>query len=395
MAVNLSVQRHLQYSAVQVGDEIEEIVKLSNPSLLPVLWAEFNDFSNIPGYTLSSARAVDGQSILEWRVHSICQQRGNYHFGPWEISTGDPFGIFRVVITYNQQEDILVYPPLATLPEQIFAHGRTQGDDRSLHLPLLAESLSSLSTRPYVPGDPLRHIHWPTSARQAAPYVKVFDPEASSTLWLIADFDSAHQFGNGNKSTLETSIIVLATLADRFLSEKLAVGLIAYTKTPYVLVPARGRAQFWQILRILAGVQPSTKPFSETLAQARSLITGRDRVIAITSALQPEWVGELVRLGSAHRGTNAEAILLFSPNTALEKLQRTPGSEAPSLKEILSFSTFLASTGIPAHVLNCDEVQPRMASYGELSRWDFQTLGTGRAFARHAPRQHSVRSAKN
>ena len=33
------------------------------------------------------------------------------------VNTSDPFGLFRVSITYNQQEEILVYPPLAALPE--------------------------------------------------------------------------------------------------------------------------------------------------------------------------------------------------------------------------------------------------------------------------------------
>ena len=197
MAIGISAERRLQYAAVQVGDEIEEIVTLRNESILPTLWAEFSDHSNIPGYNLTSVRVVDGKSSLQWRAHAVCQQRGNYRFGPWELLTGDPFGLFKVTLSYTQQEEILIYPPLAALPQQMLPRGRSQGDDRPLHQPLQAESLSALSSRPYAPGDPLRRIHWPTTARHGTPFVKTFDPESASTVWLIPDLDSAVQRGEG------------------------------------------------------------------------------------------------------------------------------------------------------------------------------------------------------
>ena len=265
MALGLSAERRLHYAAVQVGDEIEEIVTLRNEFIFPTLWAEFSDHTNIPGYSLTSVRAVDGHSSLQWRAHAACQQRGNYRFGPWELMTGDPFGLFSVTLSYSQQEEILVYPPLAALPEQILPRGRSQGDDRPLHQPLQAESMSALSTRPYAPGDPLRRIHWPTTARHSAPFVKTFDPESSSTVWLIPDLDSAVQRGEGPDSTLETMIILIASLANRMLDERLAVGLIAYTQNPQVILPGHGKAHLWQLLRLLAGLQTSPLPFAEVL----------------------------------------------------------------------------------------------------------------------------------
>jgi uncharacterized protein (DUF58 family) len=436
MALGLSARRRLHYAAVQVGDEIEEIVAMTNTSALPVLWAEFNDHSNIPGYSLSSVRAIGGNASLEWRVHATCTLRGNYRFGPWELLTGDPFGLFKVTLTYAQQEEILVYPPLAALPEQIIPRGRALGDDRSLHQPLQAESMSAFGTRPYVPGDPLRHIHWATTARQPNPYVKIFDPEASSTLWLIPDLDSGVQQGSGPDSTLETMITLLASLADRLLNERLAVGIIACTESPTVVVPARGRPHLWQLLRVLAGLQTTPRPLSETLAQARSLISGRERVVVVTPSLQPDWAGELNRLGPNSRSSNAEVILLdpgsFSMGANLGEEKNPPlppltkGGKNPPLPPLITplrerearggknpptltpfvlpsgsakreggqggilnaaaFVSFLASQGIPARVLRQGDIRPHSGSYGEVSRWEFKTLGTGRAIARHAPR---------
>jgi uncharacterized protein (DUF58 family) len=384
MATSLFARRHLSYAAIQVGDEIEETVLLTNRSAFPALWVEFADRSNIPGYSLTSVRAADSKSSLEWRVHAICTLRGNYHFGPWEMVTGDPFGLFKVTIAYDQVEEILVYPPLAALPAEILPHGRAQGDDRPLPQPLQAESLSALATRPYAPGDPLRRVHWPTTARRDSPYVKIFDPEASSTLWLIPDLDSAAQRGSGPESTLETMIILLASLASRLLEERLAVGLIAYAQIPQVVLPGRDKGHLWQILRLLAGLETAPRPLAETLAQARTVISGRQRVVVVTPSLQPAWAGELQRLGHAGRRSGAEVIVL-DPHSFAENEATSSGSDAAG-----AFITFLTSLGISSRVLRRGDIQPYSASYGELSRWEFQTLGTGRAFARHAPRNKII-----
>jgi len=393
MALGLSAERRLHYAAVQVGDEIEEIVTLRNEFIFPTLWAEFSDHTNIPGYNLTSVRAVDGQSSLQWRVHAVCQQRGNYRFGPWELLTGDPFGLFSVTLSYSQQEEILVYPPLAALPEQILPHGRSQGDDRPLHQPLQAESMSALSTRPYAPGDPLRRIHWPTTARHGAPFVKTFDPEASATLWLIPDLDSAVQRGAGPNSTLESMIILIASLANRMLDEQLAVGLIAYTQNPQVVLPGHGKAHLWQLLRLLAGLQASPLPFAQVLEHARTVISGRARVIVVTPSLQPDWVSELYRLGALSRRSGAEVLLMDADTFASPPEAPRPATAGKSRAD--TFAVFLASSGIPAHTLRQGDIQPNPASYGELSRWEFKTLATGRAIARHTPRTRFDGSQKS
>ena len=76
LARGVEGQRKLRFAAMQVGDELEEQISLQNKTSLPVLWAEFVDRSNIPGYTVSSARATGPNSRVEWRAHTICTRRG-------------------------------------------------------------------------------------------------------------------------------------------------------------------------------------------------------------------------------------------------------------------------------------------------------------------------------
>lgn len=394
MAWGLTARRQLTYAALQVGDEIEEHVYLSNRSILPSLWAEFADHSNLPDYTLTSVRAVDGNSTSEWRAHAICTRRGNYRFGPWELISGDPFGLFEVSISYDQREEILVYPPMAALPEPLIPRGRALGDDRQLQQPLQADSLSAFSVRPSQPGDPLRRVHWPTTARRDALFVKVFDPEASATVWLIPDLDSAVQRGEGPDSTLETGIILLASLAERLLDERLSVGLIAFSGEPRVVLPARGRPHLWALLRLLAGLEAAPHPLAETLSQARAVISGRQRVLVATPSLQTDWAGELQRLGGANRKSGAEVILLDPDSFAVPRPAPPGTAGAAGLSGAGAYQALLTSLGVPARILRRGDLRPRAGSYGDINRWDFLTMPTGKAVARHAPRRFAARLAE-
>ena len=393
MANSVFASRKLRYAAFQVGDELEEQVSLLNRSIVPVLWAEFLDRSNLPGYTVSSVRACDSKSRIEWRANTICSHHGIFNLGPWELHLGDPFGIFQVRQTYFQLNEILVYPMMAVLPPSLLPYNRTTGDRRSLRQPLSAETIKPFTTRPYLPGDPLHHIHWPTTARRGESYVKVFEPEASSMVWLIPDFDAVVQIGQvsqniAESSTADTIVVLLASLAAQLLRDQLAVGLLAGATEKQVVPPQRGQAHLWTLLRAIAPLQPvPDRPLERVLTEARALVSGRELFIVVTPSLNPAWPGELARLVRSRQGSGAEAILLDPHSFAQD------GSASRNM-ETARFSSFLTESGILARTIRRGEIQPIPAAYGALRRWEFITSGTGRVFVRQAPRQSSAGSGQ-
>ncbi|MBM2851300.1 MAG: hypothetical protein HW418_4242, partial [Anaerolineales bacterium] len=50
------------------------------------------------------------------------------------------------------------------------------------------------------------------------------------------------------------------------------------------------------------------------------------------------------------------------------------------------FVALLAELGLTAKIVRRGDVRPIPASYGTLRRWEFMTLGTGRAVVRQTPR---------
>jgi uncharacterized protein (DUF58 family) len=347
MAGEVRGKRRLRFAAMQVGDELEEEVSLWNGSWLPVLWAEFVDRSNIPGYTLSSVRAADPHSSTEWRVHTTCTRRGVYNLGPWELRLGEPLGIFRVRQVYLQRQEILVYPQLAVLPPRLLFHRGALGDSRPLNQPLPAETIASTSVRAYVPGDPLRHIHWRTSARRFEPFVKVFAPEAASSIWLAPDFDSANHSGEGPDSSEEMLVTVTASLAaNLLLQHNLSVGMLANTEKEIVVLPRRSQAHLWPILQALAPLRIAAgHPLEETLARARSLISGNDLLIVITPSIQPGWIAPMRWFSRSQGGASRAEVILLAPDSS----DKTGDAE--------KFISLLLEQGIPASLLHHEDLQ--------------------------------------
>lgn len=375
MALHVHARRQILSAAMQVGDEMEEQVSMDNRSHLPVLWAEFNDRSDMPGYTVSSIRAVGSGSTLTWRPHTICARRGVFVLGPWELTLGEPFGVFQARQSYLEPQEVLVYPPLAALPPELLAHRGAHGDRRPLNQPQAAETIDSMSVRSYQPGDPLRRIHWPTTARRAEPFVKLFEPEAASRVWILPDLDAQAHCGEGSNSTEETTILLAASLAAQLLQEKLSVGLFAAGSTPLVLLPQRTPEHLWTLLRSLAPLHPTPQAnLSAALEGLTRLISPRDLLLLITPSLDAAWVGPLQHLVRRRAGTAAQVYLLDPLSFGGQGRAET-------------FLPLLAEAGLKSSLIRRGDLKPLQGIYGDLSRWEFTTFGTGKAIARRSPRR--------
>jgi uncharacterized protein (DUF58 family) len=369
MARQVSGERALRFTAVQVGDHLEEVLSLTNLSPLPVAFAEFVDHSGMPGYSINAVRVGRPRTIERWTLRTTCRRRGVYPLGHWEIRLGDPFGLFEVRQVYRQAVEITVYPPLAPMPRRIARQRRTMGDRLPLRLPLPAETVSALATRPYVHGDAVRRIHWRSSARYGDLFVKTFQPEASSVLWLLPDLDAEVQVGTGDESSLEKMIIVTASMASQLLGEHRAVGLMM---EPQVVPPLAGRARLWPILRSLAAAQTTRTSLAEMLTRASAIVSVNDSAVILTPSLDPDWTK---RLHSLTGGTqNGLEVVLLDPTSFGGR-----GNTA-------AFARLLRNQGIPTHVLHGQEIQPVLGAYGRVHRWSFRTLSTGRVVLQQTPR---------
>jgi len=108
-------------------------------------------------------------------------------------------------------------------------------------------------SRPYVPGDDVRHLDWNALARTGSPYVKRFREERDQTLLLALDVSRSMAFGSAGRSKAALAAHAGALLAGAAFRAGDRVGLATFADALCVEVePERGHARLFPLLRRLA-----------------------------------------------------------------------------------------------------------------------------------------------
>ncbi len=374
----LDLVREMRFGWAQVGDRLEERVTLANNSALPALWVEVVDHSTLPAYEASTATGVGGEEVNQWTIKSVCTRRGAFRLGPTTLRTGDPFGIYTVTLEYSSSTTMLVMPPVVPLPDIQVASGGRTGEGRE-QVNTFERTVTAASVREYNLGDSLSSIHWRTSARRDELFVKRFDSTPTSDWWIILDLNAAVQAGKQDASTAENGIILAASLADRGVRSRRAVGLVAAGEKLVWLPPQHGEGQRWEILRALALVSPGSRPLDQLLTQMRPALGRRASLVLITPDASGAWVEALLPLRWAGL---VPTVLLLDPGSFAGAA--TTGQATPVLDVLTGLG--IAHYRLPREVFDRPEARP-----GQQGQWDWRVSATGKARALRAPRDISWR----
>lgn len=356
LARSLSLTREMRYDWAQVGDRLEERFTVTNHSFIPATWVEVNDHSNIPGYQPSRATTIGGKDTNHWIMEGVCTRRGLYTLGGTTLSTGDPLGIYTVNVDDPASTMLLVLPPVVPLPSIALSPGG-YGDSGRPRDRAPQQTVSAASVREYQPGDSMRLIHWPSSAKHDKTFVRLFDGTPSSDIWILLDLDRSVQIGDDWNSTEEHGVILAASLADRSLRARQDVGLVINGKDLTWIPPHKTAEQRWQILHDLALAQPGDLKLAEMLQRLGGSIGRHTSLIVITACMEPDWLDTLLPL--TWRG--------ISPTVLLLDPQSFGGESSPAYMEML-----LQRMGIVCHIITQDLLNRPEAHPGHEGQWEWR-----------------------
>ncbi len=114
-------------------------------------------------------------------------RRGVLELGPTHIDDIDPLGLARRTHRIESTVRLVVHPLIEAIPARRVPAGDDPllGEELRQSLGLSDEEFDGL--RPYAPGDDLRRIHWPSSARQGELQVRQFRPPRHGRLTITID----------------------------------------------------------------------------------------------------------------------------------------------------------------------------------------------------------------
>lgn len=316
----------------QVGRPLEERFTVRNTWYMPKLWLEVRDYATLPGHLSSHViNNLGPKKTYSWRVNTICRERGRYQLGPLRLRTSDPFGLFPMEKDLVPTTNVVIYPITFDIHTFALPIGILPGGD-ALRRRTHVVTTNASGVRDYAPGDSFSRIHWRSSARRNRLIVKEFELDPLADIWVIPDMATFEHVAAPKQksqsmqpaempawlglehftlpeSTEEYTVTIGASLAQYFLRQDRAVGMLAYGQTTEIVQPDRGERQMNRILETLSVLRTQGQvPISDLLNAEAHLFPRGTTLIVVTPTTREHWGTAARQL--ARRGLRVVTVLV-------------------------------------------------------------------------------------
>jgi uncharacterized protein (DUF58 family) len=318
---------------LHLGEATQYTMQVENQKRMPVPWLEVEDEISLdvdmPGAPLYASYKPDRQlfitSLSLWarqrvtrRYRVIPLSRGVWNFGPTYLRAGDPFGFLddeRKLPSGIGQQSLTVLPLLAPL-ERFGLPSRYPFGDVETRRRLVEDASQATGARDYLPGDPLRRVHWKATAHMGTLQSKVYPYTTDHNLAIFLNVHTTARVSEGVVSAnFELGIAAAASVAAWAQQQRYAVGLfcnglpqsthdqavqsLADLQMLLRVPPSTHPDQLLLVLEALARLQPYFgMTFDSLLAREQTALAPGATVIVVSAsaALHPGTITRLQRL---------------------------------------------------------------------------------------------------
>lgn len=210
---------------------------------------------------------------------------------------------------------------MTTAPEAVLARlqlvvnrrldGLLQGDYRGL---LPGPGSEPGESREYRPGDDVRRMDWPVTARTTVPHVRQTEADRELETWLAVDLSASLDFGTARYLKRDLVVAAAAAMAHLTVRGGNRIGAVVGSGTgPVRWVPARaGRRHAQGLLRAIAGTvaRPGTTDLGGLVEALARPPRRRGLAVVISDFLAPpqRWAPQVRRLAVRHEVLAVEVV---------------------------------------------------------------------------------------
>jgi uncharacterized protein (DUF58 family) len=249
-------------AAASVGEAVTTAATISVPRWAPA--------AVVGGLVPPWGAALDRQPLVllpPWRGPRSasrsfsCQMRGRYQWSALTLHLPEPLGVAYAVVAGGAPAAFTVYPKVLPLPgvtlDMMSDAGGVPAGGRPRH-GAIGGGASDPVPRAYLPGDELRRMHWPATARAGEPMVRTDDHEPVHRSVVVLECTTG---AYRTEAGFERAVTAAASLAVALLRAGHAVSL--RTASGGLLTAARwqeGRRGAAAVLAALATVALGDEP---------------------------------------------------------------------------------------------------------------------------------------
>lgn len=306
-----SLTREARVLRHQVGQVFEERFRIQNRAPLVRLWIEIRDESPLPGNAGSRVLSLIGpRQQRTYIAYTLLHRRGSFVLGPTQLVSGDPFGLFLNTRVQPVQSTLVVLPYIVTLKDFPSPVGMFPGG-RAIQRRAAEITPQAAGVRDYEPGDALRRIHWPTSARRDRLMTKEFDQDPQADVWIFLDaygpihFSMVDEHAVSPKidqlwtwqrktevklppDTFEYAVSSAGSVANYYIRQGRTVGFACAADVTTVISPERGERQLNKILETLTFLNSDGDlPLSALVDSQAPNLPRASTVVLITTTNEP------------------------------------------------------------------------------------------------------------
>lgn len=171
------------------------------------------------------------------------------------------------------------------------------------HTAFKGQGMTFADFREYVPGDDIRTISWPLTARTGKTYIKKFEEERELTLMLAVDVSGSADFGTGEYLKGEAMAHLAALLSFSAAKNNDQIGLLLFSdQVEHFVPPRKGRGHVHRLLRDLLYYQPKSRRTRITtgLEYMQGILKKRSAIFLISDFMDTGFDGPLKMMGRKH-----------------------------------------------------------------------------------------------
>jgi len=143
------------------------------------------------------------------------ERRGVVTIGPLEVEVADPLGLARLVIPATGISELIIYPRIQPVPALPLTSGNDPlaGAEHPNALGRSGEDFYAL--RPYVVGDDLRRVHWPSTARHDELLVRQDELPWQGRATIVVDARASRHDAESIERAVTAAASIVAAVARR------------------------------------------------------------------------------------------------------------------------------------------------------------------------------------
>jgi uncharacterized protein (DUF58 family) len=346
------LRRELYPSAFEEDDVGVRLIVESGRAVRRLEIADFFGASIVTEQRMLEPGPVTPGVQVRLSYSALCsRQWGIYVIGPLQVTKSDPAGLFRATRTFPVAEEFAVFPRVYDVSDLSPLGAQRSLAPQDSTAPGIGQSQLYLGVRDYRPGDDLRKIHWPLTARRGALVVREHEVDLAPYATLFVDLDGKNRAGTGRKSTHEYLLRTAASIVWTAVRGGGFIQVAGLGRRPLHVPPGRGDHHLaFALYELIRAAQDGTTPLLDVVLGHLSSVPPGSTALLLFGTFFID-LGSLDEVLEGLRSRGVRPVVLLVNNHSFPAIVGWPPPRAEILEKRQEVEFFLRSRGVPLRLL--------------------------------------------